>query len=138
MGMFDTIEFPREIKCIVCGETHTYTQTKQFENILAVYRVGEMLPGNIHTGLLEESITCCHTSMQGEDVKTSFNQKIYFVIWHHILIDVVENVEEGEKILSNFGIGELLGLYELEHQRKINFETKYRRVKTYVRTFLFS
>jgi len=59
-------------------------------------------------------------------------QKVYFVIWHRILIDVVEDTKKAEEILTKFGIGDLYFLYENMHNKKTSFEKKYRTLKSYV------
>jgi Zn finger protein HypA/HybF involved in hydrogenase expression len=59
MGMFDTIQFAKPMKCPVCGEGCASTQTKEFARALAVYRVGSMLSGSaVHSGIIKETAWC--------------------------------------------------------------------------------
>lgn len=60
MGLFDTIEFPKSIKCHKCGMDIKNTQTKQFENIMILYFVGDILPGNLINGIMTETLYCNH------------------------------------------------------------------------------
>ncbi len=122
------------ILCEKCGEEHFTTQTKHFENILTHYYVGDIVSGQLITGILEEFIFCEHKSSES-DLNTSFEQKIYLIIWQRILIDVVSNYEEGENKLRAFGIGDLYLLHQDMFQRKNDFEAKYTRIKSYIKTF---
>ena len=129
MGMFDTVHFPRPIKCIVCGKEHTSTQMKSFENCLVNYRVGDIVDETeIISGIVEGKIYCDHKETKDSQ---SSKQKVYFVIWHKILIDVIEKTVKAEEILSKFGIGDLYFLYENMHDKKTNFERKYHTLLTY-------
>jgi len=57
MGMFDTIVFQKPIVCR-CGKKLEATQTKQFENTLSVYRVGDIVQGSSDFAVLEENTYC--------------------------------------------------------------------------------
>ena len=130
--MFDTIHFPKEIKCKVCGESHHSTQTKQFESLLLNYHVGDIMPGSLITGIIEESIFCEHKSLK-EKRELSSDQKVYLVIWHRILVNIVEEIDTGETLLNKFGLADLYFLYEKLFQEKNDFETKYKKLKTYAK-----
>jgi hypothetical protein len=51
--MFDTIKFPRQIACATCGKKHEDAQTKQFENTMAIYAVGDLVPTRVIHGVVE-------------------------------------------------------------------------------------
>jgi hypothetical protein len=131
MGLFDKIIFPEPIECNVCGVLHESTQTKMFSNLLVSYEVGDVLPTHIITGIVDEEIYCEHNGKQDP----SFDQKIYFVIWNTILIDVVGDLNKAEQKLENFGVTNLLTLYRTLYKEKINFETKYSHLKSHCETY---
>jgi len=53
------------------------------------------------------------------------------VIWNRILVDVVKNSSVAEKKLETFGVKDLQEMYERLYEQKIDFETKYNRLKMY-------
>lgn len=57
------------------------------------------------------------------------------VIWHKILVDIVETIEEAEKKLSSFGLGDLHILYENIFLEKSNYMVKYRKLKSQVKLY---
>ena len=131
MGMFDTIIFPESIPCSFCGKLHNDTQTKQFENILIKYFIGDILPSKTITGIIKETFICIHESME----KRVYEQDIYLVLWNHILINIVNNLEQANRFLANFGLNELCYLYVKIYHQKIDYETKYKKLKTYIRIY---
>jgi len=132
MGMFDTIKFPRPIACATCGKMHEDAQTKQFENTMTIYAVGDLLPTRVIHGVVEETIICDHDS---EKMKCSFDQKVYLVIWHGMLIGVLSTVEEARKRLDSFGFGDLFLLYQLLYKERNDFQAKYSRLKRWVKSY---
>jgi len=134
MGLFDTIMFPKPIICKKCGKTHESTQTKQFENLMVTYSVGDMVPGNVMSGVIQETIFCDHGDIEKKE-NYSFDQPIFLVIWHNILTEIVENLKEAENKLSKFTLGDLYILYRNLYLEKINYQVKYERLKTQTRIF---
>jgi hypothetical protein len=132
MGMFDTIKFPKPIACTTCGKLHEDTQTKQFEKTMTIYIVGDMLPTTVIHGIVEETIVCDHDS---EKEKCSFDQKVYLVIWHGILIDVASSVEDARKKLDSFGFGDLFLLYQLLYKERNDFQAKYGRLRHWIKSY---
>ena len=98
------------------------------------YYVGDLIPGNVITGIIEETIYWNHkdTTRANEEYST---QNIYIVIWHRILIGVVETAETGERLIAKFGLADLYFLYERLFEMKNDFETKYRKLKQYAEIF---
>jgi hypothetical protein len=134
MGMFDTIKFSRAIQCKECGFEHKTTQTKQFENLMVVFEVGDHLPGRMITGIVEESLYCEHLALEGK-IKPSFDQIVYLVIYRNILIGVVETYEIAEKQINKFGFGELFLLYQDLHKKRDSFQGKYNRLASWCRRY---
>lgn len=137
MGLYDTIIFPRPIKCRECGEEHLSTQTKQFENIMREFKVGDFVETQVLTGIIEDDFLCEHKEKEGENLtKPYYTQNIYYVVWHRILVDVCETQEQAEQRLRTFGLGELYFLYEQLHGERNDFETKYRKLKHYSQIYV--
>ena len=132
MGLYDTIKFPRPIKCVKCGKEHKSTQTKMFENLMLTYKVGDFLPRYIITGVLVETIYCDHDKKQ----ESSFDQEVYLAVWHNILIDVCESYEEAEKKVNNFGIGNLFLLYRNLLNERDKYKYKFHAIKNWIEKYL--
>ena len=130
--MFDTIKFPRPIACATCGKLHHDSQTKQFENTMTTYAVGDLVPTAVIHGIVEETILCDHDN---EKEKLSFDQKVYLVIWHCMLIDVASSEEEAMKKLDSFGFGDLFLLYQLLYKERNDFQAKYARLKRWTKSY---
>ena len=128
MGMFDTIIFPRPIKCNECGKEHTSTQTKHFDKLMLHYEIGDVLPGSVITGIIEERLFCLHEPLQDEESKPSSNQSVYVALWHNILIDVVGTYEEADIKIRSFGTGDLYLLYQNLHKKRNHFRAKSNKV----------
>ncbi len=130
--MFDTIKFPRPIACATCGKLHEDAQTKQFEKMMTNYFVGDIVPTTVIHGVVEENLICDHDS-DGE--KYSFDQKVYLVIWHGILIDVASSVEDARKKLDSFGFGDLFFLYQSLYKERNDFQAKYSRLRHWIESY---
>jgi len=127
MGMFDTIIFPRPIKCTVCGKEQTSTQTKQFEKLMIHYEVGDVLPGSLITGIIEETFFCTHESLKKQEIPSS-TQSVYMAIWHNILIDVADIYEDADRKVRSFGTGDLYLLYQNLYMKRNHFRAKSNKV----------
>jgi hypothetical protein len=132
MGLFDTVEFDKPIKCKVCGKEHTDVQTKQFENLMISYSVGDLLPCHIITGVLEEYFYCSHD----DEEKDLSKQKVYFVIWHNILVDVTETYGSAEKRLKSFGKGDLYLMYRDLCKKYKKYRYKFNAIKVWTRQYI--
>ncbi|MGQ4874857.1 MAG: hypothetical protein ACP6IY_12385 [Promethearchaeia archaeon] len=132
MGLFDTIKFPRPIKCVKCGKEHKSTQTKMFENLMLTYKVGDSLPKYIITGVLVETIYCDHDEKQ----ESSFDQEVYLAVWHNILIDICESYDEAEKKVNNFSIGDLFLLYRNILSERNKYRYKFHAIKNWIEKYL--
>lgn len=134
MGMFDVIHFEKEIRCAVCGKGHSSTQTKEFENLMIHYYVGDLVPGSVITGVIEETVYCDHKDT-GHANEEYASQNVYIVLWHRILIGMIEEAEKGERLLAKFGLDDLYFLYERLFEKKNDFETKYKKLRQYAEIF---
>lgn len=108
MGIFDTIYFDPPRTCSNCGSTIGEVQTKAFDPGLREYRVGDVVYGSpILNGVIREDLYCPHCNAS--------KQKVYFSIWHTLLVGVFEDLESAEGRLTNVDRAELLD-YLLQHQ----------------------
>lgn len=98
------------------------------------YYVGDLVPGRVITGIIEETIYCDHKDTNHAS-ETHSSQNVYIVLWHRLLIGVVEDVEKGESHVNKFGLPNLYFLYERLFGRKNDFETKYQKLKQYAQIF---
>lgn len=143
MGMFDTIVFSKPIACATCGKLHRDTQTKQFDKAMTTYFVGDIVPTNVIHGVIEETIVCDHDSGSDSDSdsnsdstdKISFDQKVYFVIWHGIMVSVSSSFEEAKIKLDSFGLGDLFFMYQLLYQERNDFQGKYERLRSWIKQY---
>jgi len=132
MGMFDTIAFSKPIACATCGKLHRDTQTKLFEKTMTTYNVGDIVPITVIHGVIEETIVCDHDS---EGKQIFFDQKVYLVIWHGMLIDVTSSFEEAKTKLDSFGFGDLFLMYQLLYKQRNDFQAKYGRLRSWVKQY---
>ncbi len=120
MGMFDTIIFKTPLKCSACGAECTSTQTKEFDCLLADYRIGSVVSGSaVLSGIIKESAWCnaCHKAGQ----RTEWD--IYLIIWHSVLAGVEEDLAKAEARLASVDRLDLIGWMD-EAQRE---EEQWRR-----------
>ncbi len=120
MGMFDTIIFKVPLKCPACGAECTSTQTKEFDCVLAEYRVGTVISGcAVLSGIIKESAWCevCRKA------KRDSEWGIYLVIWHSVLAGVEVDLAKAEARLASVDRLDLIGWMD-EAQRE---EEQWRR-----------
>ncbi len=114
MGMFDTIQFTTPMKCPVCGEGCTSTQTKEFDCVLAEYRVGALLSGSaVLSGIIKESVWCDNCHKAGG--RTEWD--IFLVVWHSVLAGVEQDLAKAEARLAGVDRLDLIGWLD-EAQRE--------------------
>ena len=114
MGMFDTIQFTTPIKCPVCGAECTSTQTKEFDCVLAEYRVGSLLSGSaVHSGIIKETAWCEACWKE----KRESRWDIYLIIWHSVLAGVEDDLAKAEARLASVDRLDLIGWLD-EAQRE--------------------
>ena len=135
MGMFDTIAFSKPIACATCGKLHLDTQTKQFEKIMTTYYVGDIVPTTVIHGVIEEIIVCDHDSGSDSSEKISFDQKVYLVIWHGIMINMTSSFEMAKTKLDSFGLGDLFFMYQSLYKERNDFQGKYERLRSWVKQY---
>ncbi|MFW5642488.1 MAG: hypothetical protein ACOCV0_00430 [Alkalispirochaeta sp.] len=108
MGIFDTVTFEPPRMCITCGASISEVQTKAFDPGLREYRVGDVIYGSpLLNGVIREDLYCprCNAS----------KQKIYFSIWHTLLVGVHDDLKSAEERIGSVDRSELLD-YLVQHQ----------------------
>ena len=115
MGMFDTIHVKVPLICTVCGAEVRSLQTKEFDCIMAHYKIGSVLSGSaVLTGIIKEMLWCdaCHKAGQ-----PSFDSPVYIVIWHSLLAGVEQDLAKAEARLAAVDRLDLIGWLD-EAQRE--------------------
>jgi len=111
MGIFDTIELARPVKCPTCNMDINTTQTKVFDPFMYYYVVGDVVKQHIVSGIIEETLFCDKCGHLDD-------LEFYLIIKYHILIDtVVGSQEEAWERLKSYGKNDLTGIY-LDQMRK--------------------
>jgi len=131
--LYDTILFPRPIACPTCGKLYYKTTTRQFNNSMVTYEVGDLLPTHVSDDIVEGRYGCDH-GVGGNPENIEFFT-VYFVIYHKMLIDVVVTPEEGRKKQDSFGFEDLLLLYEGIYKERNDFKEKYVHLKKRMQTY---
>jgi len=114
MGMFDTIHVKAPLICPNCGAEARSLQTKNFDSVMAHYRIGSVLTGSqVLTGILKESLWCqtCHKAGKPSD------SPVYVVIWHSVLAGVEQDLGKAEARLAAIDRLDLIGWLD-EAQRE--------------------
>jgi hypothetical protein len=105
--MFDTIHLKTPLICPVCGSEVRSLQTKEFECVMAHFKIGSVLSGSsVMTGILKDSLWCsaCHEAQRDQT-----NPPIYLVIWHSILAGVEQDLAKAEARLAAVDRLDLIG-----------------------------
>ena len=113
--MFDTIHVKVPLICTVCGAEVRSLQTKEFDCIMAHYKIGSVLSGSaVLTGIIKEMLWCdaCHKAGQ-----PSFDSPVYIVIWHSLLAGVEQDLAKAEARLAAVDRLDLIGWLD-EAQRE--------------------
>jgi len=124
MGLYDTIILSTPINCVKCGNPIKKFQTKAFENALNSYRIGDvvnyMCSSRVISGILEDGLYCRECE--------SFDQLVYMVIYHMILIGVCGDKVKAHQKLREMNRADLIALYGALRQRKKLWKAKYKRL----------
>ncbi len=115
MGMFDTIHVKTPLLCPTCGAQIGSLQTKEFDSIMAHYKIGSVLTGSaVLTGIVKETLWCdaCHKSGQQPS-----ESPVYLVIWHSVLAGVEQDFAKAEARLAATDRLDLIGWLD-EAQRE--------------------
>ena len=105
MGMFDTIHVKTPLICPTCGAGVRSLQTKEFECIMAHFKIGSVLSGSsVMTGIVKESLWCeaCYQARResGDKADPPPEPPVYLVIWHSILAGVEQDLAQAEARLA--------------------------------------
>ena len=98
MGMFDTIHLKTPLLCPACGAEVRSLQTKEFDCIIAHYKIGSLVTASpVLTGIVKETLWCdaCHKSGQQPS-----DSPVYLVIWHSVLAGVEQDFAKAEARLA--------------------------------------
>ncbi len=98
MGMFDTIHFNAPVPCPHCGEGILSVQTHLFDDCMADYHIGSLVPSTVHKGILKESLwcdACYHTKREPKE-----QIEVYLIIWHSVLAGVETSLDRAEQRLA--------------------------------------
>jgi len=117
MGMFDTIHVKTPLICPACRAEVWSLQTKEFDNILANFKVGSVLSGSpVLSGILKETLWCdaCYKAGNQEN-----HSPVYLVIWHSLLAGVEQDLAKAEACLAKVDRLDLITWLD-EAQRETN------------------
>lgn len=103
--MFDTIHVKTPLLCPTCGAGVRSFQTKEFECIMAHFKIGSVLSGSsVMTGIVKETLWCeaCFQARResGENAEPPPEPPVYLVIWHSILAGVEQDLAKAEARLA--------------------------------------
>ncbi|MEO6785385.1 MAG: hypothetical protein ABI318_04555 [Chthoniobacteraceae bacterium] len=104
--MFDTIHVKTPLICPVCAAEFRSLQTKEFDCIMAHFKIGSVLSGcSVMTGILKESLWCevCYKAGQPSD------SPVYLVVWHSLLAGVEQDLAKAEARLAAVDRLDLIG-----------------------------
>lgn len=136
MGMFDTLILNEQINCPSCGKEIKEIQTKRFSNLLAYYKIGDIiLDEDIPRLIYSEPIYCdCTKTTIGE------NYFLYITIVDNILISIKKSEKEAIESMNNFSYEDIVKIYKEKNKKMIELSTEYLRLKQSIKslTNLFS
>ena len=95
--MFDTIHLKTPLICPACGAEVRSLQTKEFDCIMAHYKIGSLVTASpVLTGIVKETLWCdaCHKAGQPTE------SPVYLVIWHSVLAGVEQDLAKAEARLA--------------------------------------
>ena len=104
--MFDTIHLKTPLLCPACGADVRSLQTKEFDCIMAHYKIGSLVTASpVLTGIVKETLWCdaCHKAGQPTE------SPVYLVIWHSVLAGVKQDLANAEARLAAIDRLDLLG-----------------------------
>ena len=104
--MFDTIHLKTPLLCPACGADVRSLQTKEFDCIMAHYKIGSLVTASpVLTGLVKETLWCdaCHKAGQPTE------SPVYLVIWHSVLAGVEQDLAKAEARLCAIDRLDLIG-----------------------------
>ncbi len=108
MGMFDTIIFQKPMLC-ECGTKIESTQVKEFDNILAVYRVGDIINRSSFISIIQERSFCESCSKYST---------IYIDLKYGIYLGVFDSYMEAKNKIDLFETMDILNYYKESQQAK--------------------
>ena len=104
--MFDTIHLKTPLLCPACGADVRSLQTKEFDCIMAHYKIGSLVTASpVLTGIVKETLWCdaCHKAGQPTE------SPVFLVIWHSVIAGVVQDLAKAEARLCAIDRLDLIG-----------------------------
>jgi hypothetical protein len=121
MGMFDTFYPNKKTKCSSClTKSNDGIQTKEFENTLREYHIGDMIDSSTYMNevIIEDTYYCriCHAET-----------KFYIGIKNNIFVSIKKNKKKVGMDLKNFSYA---NFYSTMYQEKEKYKDKYYGLKS--------
>ncbi len=126
MGMFDTIHFPQPLTCTACQARITSTQTKEFENFLEEYHIGDCIGHAEEVRIVREGLYC-------EKCRVFDRQYVYFVVYRGILTDITQDLDEADRQLRSFSFERLLLWYHDQYAKRLQEQGRRHEVVRFLR-----
>lgn len=121
MGIFDTVLLDQPRNCKICGACIDQVQTKVFDPVLREYRVGDIISGSpVLAGVIQEDLFCPSCN--------SISQKVYFAIWHTLLVGVFDTIEEAETRMQSVDRSELLDHIARHQTQALTWHNRFSRL----------
>ena len=114
MGMFDTIHLKVPLLCPSCEAEVRSLQTKEFDCIMAHFKIGSVLSSSpVLTGIIKDDLWCQACSDAGQPS----DSPVYLVIWHSLLAGVEQDLAKAEARLAAVDRLDLIAwLDEAQHE----------------------
>jgi hypothetical protein len=121
MGLFDTVCIRPPRRCRNCGAEIDQVQTKVFEPALREFEVGDVITGSpVVSGVIREDLYCAACN--------ETPQKVYFAIWHSLLVGVCDNIEEAEERIRSVDRAELFDYLDRHQQKALQWHDRFSRL----------
>lgn len=121
MGIFDTVLLDKPRTCTVCGAQIDQVQTKVFDPMLREYTPGDIIAGSpVLAGVVEEDLFCPGCN--------SVSQKIYFSVWHTLLVGIYDTVDEAEEQMMSVDRSDLLDHIARHQERALIWHNRFSRL----------
>ncbi len=108
--MFDTVVFQKSIVC-KCGKKLESTQVKHFDNILNVYKTGDIVQGAPVFAVLIDSTYCDNCEYRGD---------IYITIAYGLYLGVFESYVDAKRKMEDFSMEDILKFYNTFQTKTVN------------------
>lgn len=104
MGMFDTIHFDKPYLCPNCRAKIDSDQVKEFECILAYYRVKDCISHAEDIRIVKSELFC-------DKCREFTGRYIYIAVFRGILVGVADTLQEAQDMLNDMNLEKMLLWY---------------------------